>query len=160
MKKITIISDTSSLIILAKLNHFILLENLFKKVLIPKRVMQELATKEDDIQQKIINSPLFLVSECKNNELLELLDNVLDFGESEALALAKEKQLILLIDEKKGRKIAKTMSIKIIGFLGVLLLNYRHNKLSKDEIEDIPHHSDKLNFRLSKILKQDFFSKL
>jgi len=68
--------------------------------------------------------------------------------------------LVLLIDEKKGRKIAKTMGIKIIGFLGVLLLNYRYNKLNKDEIEDILHHSDKLNFRLSKTLKQDFFSKL
>jgi len=160
MKKTTIISDTSSLIILAKPNRFTLLEHLFEKVLIPKRVIQELATKEDDIKQKIINRPLFEVVECIDTELLKLLDNILDYGESEALALAKEKQLILLIDEKKGRKIAKTMNIKIIGFLGVLLLNYRHNKLKKDEIEEILHHSDSLNFRLSKKLKQDFFSKL
>jgi len=160
MKKSTIISDTSSLIILAKLNRFALLEHLFEKVFIPKRVIQELATKEDEIHQSIMSNPLFETTECKDTELLELLDNVLDFGESEALALAKERQLILLIDEKKGRKIAKTMGIKIIGFLGVLLLNYRHNKLSKDAIEDILLHSGKLNFRLSKKLKQDLLSKL
>ncbi|MFK5948144.1 MAG: hypothetical protein QM500_05175 [Methylococcales bacterium] len=160
MKKKIIISDTSSLIILAKLNCFILLDNLFEKVLIPKRVIQELATKEDDIQQKLINHPLFEIVECKDTELVELLDNVLDYGESEALALAKERQLILLIDEKKGRKIAQTMNIKIIGLLGVLLLNYRHNKLTKDKIEGILHQSGKLNFRLSNKLKQDLFSKL
>jgi len=160
MNKTTIISDTSSLIILAKLNHFALLEHLFEKVFIPKRVIQELATKEDYIQQAIIDNSLFEIIECKDTELLELLDDILDLGESEALALAKERSLILLVDEKKGRKIAKSMGIKIIGFLGVLLLNYRHNLLSKDEIEDILYHADKLNFRLSKKLKQDFFSNL
>jgi len=82
MKKTTIISDTSSLIILAKPNRFTLLEHLFEKVLIPKRVIQELATKEDDIKQKIINHPLFEVVKCKDTELLELLDNILDYGES------------------------------------------------------------------------------
>jgi predicted nucleic acid-binding protein len=66
----------------------------------------------------------------------------------------------LLIDEKKGRKIAINMGVKIIGFLGVLLLNYRHNKLNKEEIEDILHHTNNLNFRLSEKLKQDFFEKL
>jgi len=156
----TIISKTSSLIILTKLERFALLEHLFEKVLISKRVAQELATKEDGVHQTITDNSLFEIAECKNTELLELLGDLLDYGESEALPLAKEKKLILLIDEKKGRNIAKNMGIRIIGFLGVLLLNYRHSKLSKEEIEDILHHADRLNFRLSKKLKQDFLAKL
>jgi predicted nucleic acid-binding protein len=156
----TIISDTSSLIILTKLKRLALLEHLFDKVFIPKRVEQELAEKEDEVYQSIINNPLFEIVECKDTELLELLDDILDFGESEALVLAKERQLILLIDEKKGRKMAKNMGIKIIGFLGVLLLNYRHDKISKEEIEDILYQTNNLNFRLSEKLKQDFFEKL
>ena len=156
----TIISDTSSLIILTKLERLALLEHLFEKVLIPKRVEQELATKEDGVHQTIISNPLFEIVECKDTGLLELLDDLLDYGESEALVLAKERQRILLIDEKKGRKIAKTMGIQIIGFLGVLLLNYRHRKLSKEEIEDILHHANNLNFRVSEKLKQDFFKAL
>ncbi|MEE9346140.1 MAG: hypothetical protein V3U88_11090, partial [Methylococcales bacterium] len=59
-----------------------------------------------------------------------------------------------------GRKIAKNMGIQIIGFLGILLLNYRHDRLSKEEIEDILHHANNFNFRLSEKLKQDFFEKL
>lgn len=158
--KATIISDTSSLIILTKLDCLELLEHLFEKVFIPKRVEQELARKEDDVHQTIINNPLFEIVECKDTELLRLLDDILDYGESEALILAKERQLILLIDEKKARKIAKNMEIRIIGFLGVLLLNYQRSKLSKNQIEDILHHADNLDFRLSEKLKQDFFDKL
>ncbi len=156
----TIISDTSSLIILTKLERLALLEHLFEKVLIPKRVEQELAIKEDGVHQTIISNSLFEIVECKDTGLLELLDDILDYGESEALVLAKERLLILLIDEKKGRKIAKNMGIQIIGFLGILLLNYRHDRLSKEEIEDILHHANNLNFRLSEKLKQDFFEKL
>jgi predicted nucleic acid-binding protein len=137
-----------------------LLEHLFEKVLIPKRVEQELAIKEDGVHQTIISNSLFEIVECKDTGLLELLDDILDYGESEALVLAKERLLILLIDEKKGRKIAKNMGIQIIGFLGILLLNYRHDRLSKKEIEDILHHANNLNFRLSEKLKQDFFEKL
>lgn len=156
----TIISDTSSLIILTKLERLALLEHLFEKVLIPKRVEQALATKEDGVHQLITSHPLFEIIECKNTELLELLDDLLDYGESEALVLAKERQLILFIDEKKGGKIAKNMGIQIIGFLGVLLLNYRQGQLSKDEIEAIVHHANNLNFRLSEKLKHDFCEKL
>ena len=156
----TIISDTSSLIILTKLERLALLEHEFEKILIPKRVEQELATKDDGVHQTIMNNSLFAIVGCKDIVLLELFDEILDHGESEALVLAKERQLILLIDEKKGRKIAKDMGIQIIGFLGVLLLNYRHSRLRKEDIEDILHHANNLNFRLSKKLKQNFFEKL
>ena len=158
--KATIVSDTSSLIILAKIERLVLLEHLFEKVFIPKSVAGELAKKEDGIHQTITNSPLYEVVECENPELLALLDELLDKGEAEALALAKEKHLILLIDEKKGRKIARKMHIEILGFLGILLLNYRHKHLNKADIKDIIHQAEQLDFRLSERLKHDFFTKL
>lgn len=158
--KISIVSDTSSLIILCKLDQLVLLENLFSKVLIPQRVRQELQAKEDGVYKNIKNHSLFEVIKSQNIEELAILDGILDYGEAEAIVLAREQQLILLIDEKKGRKIAKGMGISIIGFLGVLLLNYRNNKLDKNNIEDIILQADKLGFRLSKKLKQDFFNKL
>ena len=46
----------------------------------------------------------------------------LDLGEAEAIALAKELHAEwLLIDETKGRTIAKNAGLQIIGLLGVLL---------------------------------------
>lgn len=158
--KTSIVSDTSSLIILSKLDQLVLLENLFSKVLIPQRVKQELQAKEDGVYKKINSHSLFEIVKSENNEELAILDGILDYGEAEAIVLAKERQLILLIDEKKGRKIAKGMGISIIGFLGILLLNYRHNELDQDAIEDIILQTEKLGFRLSKKLKLDFFDRL
>jgi len=46
----------------------------------------------------------------------------LDSGESEAIVLAKELDAdFLLMDEIKGRKIAKEFQIKTIGLIGVLI---------------------------------------
>ena len=53
--------------------------------------------------------------------------------------LAEKLKLPLIIDERKGRKIAKKIGIKIIGTLGVLLKAY---KLSL--IEDLNAEIEKL----------------
>jgi predicted nucleic acid-binding protein len=42
--------------------------------------------------------------------------------QSEAIALALELNRALIIDEKKGRKIALHQGIKIIGLLGIVYL--------------------------------------
>jgi predicted nucleic acid-binding protein len=65
-----------------------------------------------------------------------------------------------LIDEKKGRKIALGLNIRIIGFLGVLLLNYKQEKLTRNEAEDIISEAKLFKFRLSKNLEDRFFELL
>ena len=50
------------------------------------------------------------------------LSNDLDLGESEAIALAIERNAdYLMIDEYLGRKIAHGLQIKVIGVLGILI---------------------------------------
>ena len=47
---------------------------------------------------------------------------LVDIGEASSIALALEiPQATLVIDERKGRKIAKELNLKIIGTLKVLL---------------------------------------
>jgi len=53
----------------------------------------------------------------------------------------------LLIDEKKGRKIAKENGIKIIGSLGTILLAKKHDKI--DSVKEILELIQKTNFRVS-----------
>ncbi len=50
----------------------------------------------------------------------------MDSGEAEAIALARELHADrLLIDERKGRKLAEQEGIPVIGLLGVVLLAKR-----------------------------------
>lgn len=52
--------------------------------------------------------------------------NLLDQGEAEAIELAKELRAdLLLIDERKGRRLAAEEGVPVIGLLGVVLLAKR-----------------------------------
>jgi uncharacterized protein len=55
-------------------------------------------------------------------DLVEVLRRDLDGGEAEAIALAIQlKAERILLDEKEGRRIAKTLGLRSTGVLGVLL---------------------------------------
>ncbi len=152
----SIVSDTTTLIVLGKLDRYDLLENLFKKIYIPQEVMSEVSKKSDGISKKINAHRLFEIKQISDFSLLRLLDGLLDLGESEAIVLAKELHMILLIDEKKGRKIAKSMGLDIIGLLGVLILNVRKEKISKEEAVVVLEAIKALKFRVSKKLEESF----
>ena len=47
--------------------------------------------------------------------------SLLDAGEMEAIALAKARRCIVLLDEAVGRSVAKQMGVQATGSLGVLL---------------------------------------
>jgi len=129
----SIISDTTTLIILGKINRYDLLENIFDKIYLPTEVTKEISIKADGIYEKIRNNQLFEIKEITDIALFSLINGILDRGESQAIVLAKELNLILLIDEKKGRKIAKNMGLNIIGLLGILILNVKKQYISKKE---------------------------
>ncbi len=85
---------------------------------------------------------------------------LLDLGESEAIALAKEKNLSIIVDEKRGRKIAKGMGLKVIGLLGVVYLNVKKGFLSKNEaisfLDDAINHG----YRISQKMIDDVLGEL
>ncbi|QLQ32519.1 MAG: hypothetical protein HZT40_14055 [Candidatus Thiothrix singaporensis] len=103
-----VISDSSSLIMVGKLKRLDLLTNLFQQIIIPHRVATEIQAKEDGVASLILTHPLFSIAATTRHELLAMLDGTLDYGEAEAIALADEYQLILLVDEKKRAKPPKT----------------------------------------------------
>ena len=158
--KESVVSDTTALIILGKLNRFDLLKNIFNKVYIPKSVFDELSQKDDGIYKIIEKQTLFCIKEVTDIESFKLLYGVLDSGESEAIVLSKELQMILLIDEKKGRIIAKNMGLEIIGLLGLILLNVKKEYISKKSAIEILKKIENLNFRISTRLYEQFLDKL
>jgi len=150
-----IISDTTALIILAKTNHLDLLTNFIDRVYIPKAVMSEIQYKNDIVKVLIENSDFIETKEVSNQEILSDIETTnLDLGETEAIALALELGLRLIIDEKTGRKIASQKGVKIIGLLGILEANFRLGFISYRELlyilEDFKRVDYRLNLRLEK----------
>jgi predicted nucleic acid-binding protein len=117
-----IVSDSTTLIVLERIGRLDLLE-LFDEVLIPPAVAGECG----------LSSPEGLgihVRKEGERELIGMLGLLLDPGESEAIALAKSAGLPLIIDEKKGRRIARQVGVRVTGFLGLLLYAVERRRLS------------------------------
>ena len=155
----TIISDTTPIISLIKINRLDLLEKLFEEVLIPEAVYRELTTNAlFENEAKIVKTSSFLkTSSVQNRKSLQLLQAVsgLDDGESEAIILADElKSDVLIMDERKGRKVAEKLGIKITGTVGVLLQSYSENMISSDEIKTYLDQLKNSNIRSSESLIQ------
>lgn len=152
MKSI-VVSDSSALIVLSKINAFYLLENLFEKIHIAKSVLDEASQKEG--VKLLIN--LFDVKTPKCHPIKSIN---LDRGELDSIFLAVELKLPLLIDEKKGRKVAMTNGVEIFGTLGVVLKNYQNGQISKDDAISIFGQLQENGFRVSSALRDEFFGLL
>jgi len=150
-----IISDSTALIILFDLDRIELLENLFDIVYIPPIVLEEISVK-----YPIVLPPFIRVEKLKDNESFNSLKMLLDLGESEAIALAKEKNLSIIIDEKRGRKIAKGMGLKVIGLLGIVYLNAKKGFLTKSEANEFLESAIEHGYRISRKMVDDVLDEL
>lgn len=136
-----VIADTTPLISLMKIGHLDLIHKLFGEVQIPNAVFDELVynTKFLEESKQIRECPFIIKTEVDNMEAVDLLrrSSGLDAGESEAIILSDtENADFLLMDEIKGRQVAKQMGIQIMGTIGMLMVAYKECLLSKTEIND------------------------
>ena len=134
-----VISDTTPIITLMKINELVLLKDLFGRVYIPSDVYSELVIDEKyKVEAEAIRKAEYIVVEEINSQNVDKLmeETALDRGESAAICLYELKvdDKILLIDERKGREVAKERNIKIIGTIGLLALSFKKGIRTKDEI--------------------------
>ena len=147
-----IISDSTTIITLLNIDRLDVLSNIFSLVYIPQKVYEEIV-----IDEKIVlDKDFFVVKEVGDKKLYKLLLRSLDAGESEAIVLAKEMGLSLIIDEKKGRKIATNFGINIFGFVGLLILNYKNGLLSREDTLDVFYQAKEQGFRVGMRLESEF----
>ena len=135
-----IVSDTTPIISLMKIEQLYLLEKMFGYIVIPKAVYDELTVNEKFAKEilKIKEAEFVKVGEVKNDSSVNILRNVtgLDAGESEAIVMAGEKEAdLLLMDEHKGRQVAKKLGIKITGTIGILLQAFDEGMMSKEDVK-------------------------
>ncbi len=121
-----VVSNTSPILNLAIVNQLILLHQQFGEILVPNAVLDELKVSEErpgsQAIREAISSGWIQSQEVRNEPLAQLLKQTLDRGEAEAIALAIELRADwTLLDEREGRKVAKSLGLRVTGILGILL---------------------------------------
>ena len=117
-----VVSNTSPLIALAKINQFIIFQQLFQTVLIPKAVSDEFMKNCTLVEKTNFQSA------CQNGiEIVEIqpffqtFSRRLGVGERETITLAIQKQAdILIIDDRKAFNEAHEQKLMAISTRAVL----------------------------------------
>ena len=151
-----IVADSSPLITLLNIGRFTLLEKLFTHIIVPNKVAEEVGRGEanDSIWFALQASGFIRPAPLQTDPRLAVLLLQIDPGESEAILLADQLKLPLLIDEKAGRKMATLMGLKITGLVGILGALQQKGEISTAQLPDILQDLERVEFRLSADLKR------
>jgi predicted nucleic acid-binding protein len=156
-----IISDTTTPIILAKTNHLNLLSNFVQIVYIPPAVKDELSQKNDGVKEMIERAEFIKVREVSDQTILDEVKSAkLDRGEIEAISLALETGLDLIIDERLGRRYAQSTEINIMGLLGILKINLLNGFISYVELLYMLEEFKEVGFRINPRLEKSFLNSI
>jgi len=128
------VSNTSPILNLAIIGRLALLKEQFETVFIPPAVREELRVESELPGSRVIGEAIeagwIQIEQVRNMAFVKVLRRELDEGESEAIALALQAQAEwTLLDEKEGRRVAKSLGLRVTGVLGILLRARRDGKL-------------------------------
>lgn len=120
----SVICNTSPLILLAKIHRLDLLTQLYEELIIPEFVLDEITAKPgievEQIQARVQGREFQLRRARKR--ILETLPGDLGLGEQEAIALALETTAdLVILDDQHGRRVARQRGLSITGTVGVLV---------------------------------------
>lgn len=121
----SIVSNASLLINLSRIERLDLLRDLYKELIIPEGVWQEVVVEgAGQPGADVIGSAVWIRKQAvKNRELVQALQQELDAGEAEAIALSLEIGAeLLLMDEHLGREVARHFGLRYSGLIGVLIV--------------------------------------
>jgi predicted nucleic acid-binding protein len=120
---------------LAIINHLSIIQQQFGEIIIPHGVLTELKLHENlpgsqQLREAIAEGWL-TIQQVENQIFVQLLRRELDRGEAEAIALAIQLNADwLLLDERDGRRIARTLGLNLTGILGIILREWREGAVS------------------------------
>ncbi len=119
-----VVSDSSALIGLAKVDQLPLLRYLYGTVLIPAEVFQDVVIRGAGKPGAVeVGAAAWIETRAATNRMLvDALTQLIDPGEAEAIVLATEIDAdLLLIDEAIGRREARRLGLHVTGLAGVLV---------------------------------------
>lgn len=111
MVKIPAVLDCACLIGLERIGRLDLLSALLEPVIAPHAVVQEFGSRPDWITEVTPS----------DRGMVAALRLIVDPGEAEAITLAYEKGVRLIIDDLKGRLVAQRLGIAVTGTVGLIV---------------------------------------
>ena len=137
-----VVADAGPLIALARIGQLPLLPSLYGEVRVPEAARDE-----------VRNASWVRTESVRDSLAVDLLRDRLGAGESDAIVLAIEAGAdLLLMDEERGRRLAESRGLTVLGTLGVLILSKRRGLL-----DQVARHLDALlasGFRMDEELHQ------
>lgn len=135
-----VVADAGPLMALAKLNLLHLLKQLYSRVMVTQSVYEEVVIEgmrrgfEDArILQRFLSQEKW--EPIGVGHIPDTIASLpLDRGERESIALAIALDGLLLIDEERGRAVARQHGVKVRGTLGVLIQAYRTGLITADQL--------------------------
>jgi len=128
-----VVSNSSPLINLARIGKLTILRELFGVLIVPDAVWQEVVVEgagqpgADEVRA----AEWIQRQAVMNTQLVQALQQDLDAGEAEAIALSLEMGAdLLLMDENLGRQTARHLGLRYIGLIGALVMAKRRGLIS------------------------------
>jgi predicted nucleic acid-binding protein len=148
-----IVVNTSPLLALRMCGQIELLRTLHSRVVVPQAVITELERGQAGVDALALDAerPSWLEVVALPSPLSPLLRAYLDEGEASVIALALELGITrVVIDEQRGRAVARTMGLEVTGSVGVLLRAKREGLLAavKPSLDEMHAHGIWLSERL------------
>jgi len=144
-----VVSNAGPLMVFSKLNILHLLKQLYGQVVFPRAVYDECVI--SGIRQGFQDAftlDLFLTqNRWQPDDCLQIPADVssenLDRGEKEAISLAISYNATILMDEERGRRVARKKGLSVKGSLGILIQSYREKLISEDQLKLYFHQISK-----------------
>ena len=121
-----VVSNSSPLIVLTKINRIDLLKHLFTSIYISEEVYREVYEIKKECCPQWIK-----IAKVKDRMAVDALYAVVDKGEAETIILAKEmniKQVIM--DDRKGVNLAKKMGLEPLRTTTIIGIAYKNGLLA------------------------------
>ena len=128
-----VVSNSSALINMARIGKLTLLRELFGVLIVPDAVWQEVVVEGagQPGADEIGSADWIQRQAVMNMQLVQALQQDLDAGEAEAIALSLEIGAeLFLMDENLGRETARHLGLRYIGLIGALVMAKRRGLIS------------------------------
>jgi uncharacterized protein len=143
MVKISAVVDSTALIGLERIQRLDLLPAMLDPLVVPPAVVTEFGSQP----------PWMTVAAPLDLGMVAALRLIMDFGESEAITLAYERGLRIILDDRKAREAAHRLGIPVTGTVG-LIVKAKEEGIIR-ETRPLLDALEANNFRISPALRQE-----